>query len=308
VAVSPDRPVRPTWLSNGERLRAGWRILLYFLLVSALSLVGQLAASLLPRESLPWGGILFATAAALVAGLILTTRLEGRPPGALGFAWHRGAIREISGGLLLGGVLIAVAVALLVGTGSAYFVADDGTWTEYTRVLVTTLLFFWIAAAWEELIFRGYPFQALVDGIGVWPAILISSALFAALHGWNPNVNWLALGNIFLAGILLALAYLRTRSLWFATAVHAGWNWTMAGVFDFPVSGLTGFETPIYDVVETGADVWTGGEFGPEAGIVGTLVLLAGTGWLLRSRRIRAVERIRAMRPVVDRRLGEVWP
>jgi uncharacterized protein len=307
--MEEQRPAdRPNWLSNGERLRAGWRIAIFFALFFALSIVGQLAASLLPRETLPWGGILFSAAAALAAGTIVLSRLEGRPPGALGFALHRGALAESAGGVGVGAVLIALAVTMMLITGAAHFVPDDGTAGEYVVVLVRTFVFFSIAAAWEELIFRGYPFQALVDGIGVWPAIVVSSALFAALHGWNPNVNWLALANIFLAGILLALAYLRTRSLWFATGIHVGWNWTMAALFDFPVSGLTGFETPLYDVVETGHDLWTGGSFGPEAGIVGTIVLVAGTAWLLRTRRLRVPERIAAMRPIVDRRLGPDWP
>ncbi|MBA2669272.1 MAG: CPBP family intramembrane metalloprotease, partial [Gemmatimonadetes bacterium] len=235
------------------------------------------------------------------------TRLEGRSPGALGFAWQRGAILEVGGGMLFGSLLIAAAVVILLLTGAAYFVPDEGTLSGYLWLLLSTFVFFWIAAAWEELIFRGYPFQVLVDGIGVWPAIVVSSAFFAALHGWNPNVNWLALGNIFLAGVLLALAYLRTRSLWFATAVHVGWNWAMASLFDFPVSGLTGFETPLYDVVPSGTEWWTGGAFGPEAGLVGTIVLATGTAWLLRTRRLRVPQRMQDLQPIVDRRLGSDW-
>src|SRR5690606_35760065 len=114
--------------------------------------------------------------------------------------------------------------------------------------------------------------------------------------------------NIFLAGVMLALAYLRTRSLWFATALHAGWNWTMATLFAFPVSGLTMIDTPLYDAVERGTDWWTGGEFGPEAGVVGTLVLAAGIWVLLRGRAPRESEHMRRLGPIVDRRLRGEWP
>lgn len=293
--------------THDDRLRAGWRILLFFGLFFALAIVGQVGASMLPRDSLPWVGLLFSTAAALAAGLILTTRLEGRPPGALGFPLHAGAVRESLGGLTVGCVLIALAVVLLLGTGSAHYIPDGGGTAEYGEVLLRTFLFFSIAAAWEEIVFRGYPFQVLVEWAGVWPAVVVSSALFAALHGWNPNVTWLALANIFLAGVLLALAYLRTRSLWFATALHVGWNWAMASLFDFPVSGLTSFDTPMYDVRPRGSELWTGGDFGPEAGLVGTIVLLLGTGWHLRSRRLRPDARTAALRPIVDRSLGPEW-
>jgi uncharacterized protein len=294
--------------SNGERLRAGWRILLWFGLFAAFAIVGQVAASMLPRGPLPWMGLLFSTAAALAAGLILVVRLEGRPPGALGFALHRGVPREVFGGLTVGTLMIALTAAMLLATGAVRFGPDGGTAGEYVAVLLRTLVFFSIAAAWEELVFRGYPFQALVDGIGVWPAVIVSSLLFSALHGANPNITWLALANIFLAGVWLAVAYLRTRSLWFATALHVGWNWAMAALFDFPVSGLTDFETPLYDAHVRGPDLWTGGVFGPEAGVVGTLVLATGTLWLLRSRHVRPHPRMREARPIVDRRLPERWP
>ena len=149
---------------------------------------------------------------------------------------------------------------------------------------------------------RGYLFQALVQGIGVWPAVVVSSALFSAGHLANPNVHWIGLANIFLAGVLLAVVYLRTRSLWAATGVHLGWNWVMSGLLDFPVSGLQ-LDTPLYDAREVGADWWTGGPFGPEAGLAATLVVLAATIWAWRAPLLRESERMRAMRPLVDDRL-----
>jgi uncharacterized protein len=170
-------------------------------------------------------------------------------------------------------------------------------------MLLGSLVFFGIAAAWEEALFRGYPFQVLVEGIGAWPAIVITSALFAWAHGQNPEVTTLALLNIFLAGVLLALAYLRTRSLWFATALHLGWNWAMAFWFDLPVSGLTAFDTPGYSGVAVGPEWWTGGAFGPEAGLAATVVLITGIVWLLRTRRVAVAPEMHQLGPIVDRRL-----
>jgi hypothetical protein len=108
--------------------------------------------------------------------------------------------------------------------------------------------------------------------------------------------------------VLLSLAYLRTRSLWFATGVHLGWNWVMAALLDFPVSGLTFFDTPLYDAVVRGAPWWTGGDFGPEAGLAGTLVLLAGIGWLARGGRLSESPQMRELGPIVDRRLQPAEP
>ncbi|HET8655836.1 MAG TPA: CPBP family intramembrane glutamic endopeptidase [Longimicrobiaceae bacterium] len=291
------------WLFNDGKLRAGWRIVLYLALFLLLSLAGRFTASLTPRDPLGWVGLAVGVAAALVPGWLLLIRLDGRAPGALGFAFSRVAPREVLAGIGVGGALIGFASGLLIVTGAAHFVPDSGTPIGYVLSLAWTLLYFGLAAAYEEAVFRGYAFQALVEGLGAAPAVVVSSALFAAAHAANPHVDAVAFANIFLAGILLALAYLRTRSLWFATAVHAGWNWTMASLFAFPVSGLTMIDTPLYDIVESGRAWWTGAAFGPEAGLAGSFALVVGVIWLARTRALGEAPRMRRLRPLVDSRL-----
>lgn len=247
-------------------------------------------------------------AAALLAGGIVLQRMDCRPAGALGFAPVPAAVGESARGLLLGGALITITVLLLLLTGTAAFVPDGGTAAEYVRVVLGTGVFFALAAAWEEAVFRGYAFQALAERSGPWTATLLSAAVFALVHGNNPNANWRGIGNIFLAGVLLAVAYLRTQSLWFPTAIHLGWNWVMATLLGFPVSGWNEFDIPLYDARETGADWWTGGAFGPEAGLAATLVLLAGTVWLLHTPRVRPAAQFRALQPLAaERTLAAPW-
>jgi hypothetical protein len=173
---------------------------------------------------------------------------------------------------------------------------------EYVASLAAALAFFAVAAAAEEALFRGYAFQALVQGIGAWPAVLLSSAAFALAHGRNPSVDWVAMANIFAAGVMLGWAYLRTRSLWFCTAVHLGWNWTMAAVLEFPVSGLRS-DVPLYSEVSVGPRWFTGGGFGPEGGVAATLAIVLLTVLLLRARWLRESAAMRALRPLVDDRL-----
>ncbi len=278
------------------------RITAYFAFFFLLAALGQYAVSILPRDPLQWAALLATLAASLVAGWVMLSRLDRRPFGALGFPLHHGAFGETVLGLCFGGGLIAAAIVILVVTGSASLVSDAGTVGEYATFLLWTFLFFTIAATIEEAIFRGYPFQVLVQWIGPWPATVAASILFALLHIPNPNITPLAVVNIFLAGVMLSLAYLRTRSLWFATAVHVGWNWTMSTLFDFPVSGL-GFDTPLYTGTPAGAHWWTGGAFGPEAGIVGTFVLLVGTVIVARWQRLAPGPYVVALRPLVDSRL-----
>jgi membrane protease YdiL (CAAX protease family) len=291
-------------LFNERRLRSGWRIAIFFLLFVVFFAVGQVLLALLPAAMVMWVALSLLVASALLAGWIVLARLDGRPIGALGFALLPAVPREIGVGLLVGGVLIGAATLLVLVSGAAHFVPDDGTVLDYVRLLVWTFAFFSLAAAWEELVFRGYPFQALVEGVGVWPAILISSAAFSWLHAQNPNITALAFVNIFLAGVLLSVAYLRTRSLWFATALHVGWNWTMGSLIDVPVSGLEeGLNTPLYSAVLGGPEWWTGGAFGPEAGLAGTVALVAGTLWMLRTPRLRPAPEMVELGPIVERRM-----
>jgi uncharacterized protein len=290
-------------LHDGERLRAPWRIVLYLLLAALLTIVGQFALGLAEAPATPLPGIAVALAAALLAAWPFLARIEQREFGALGLPAHPRAMSESGGGLALGAILLGAVVLLLAVTGSVAWRADEGSAASYVGVLFSTLVFFGLAAAWEEVIFRGYPFQVLVEWIGGWPATVLASALFALLHAANPGVGPLALANIFLAGILLSLAYLRTRSLWFVTGLHLGWNWTMATLLDLPVSGLV-FDTPLYEGVVRGPEWWTGGDFGPEAGLAGTLVLAGGTFWVWRTAYLRPSLAVMPLRPIVDRRLG----
>ncbi|HEX6041263.1 CPBP family intramembrane glutamic endopeptidase, partial [Longimicrobium sp.] len=288
-------------------IRAGWRLLMYGLIwIVLVRGLDPLSARFFPPQAM-MDDILVMLVASLVAGWVMLAAVDRRPMGALGFALDPAAGRDSAVGFGVGAAMLGCAVILLTVAGMARWVADTGSVWEYVAALAQALAFFAVAAAAEEVAFRGYAFQALVQGIGAWPAAVLTSALFAYGHAGNPEVNAVALANIFLAGVMLAVAYLKTRSLWFATAVHLGWNWTMQSLLGFPVSGLNEFDTPLYDVRELGPDAVTGGPFGPEAGIAATLAILAGTVWMWRTRRLRESERMMALRPLVDTKLGPGW-
>lgn len=298
---APRRPI--SVLRGPFGVRAGWRIVLWlgaFVFLAALTFWIVMAAGVRPGLESTTAVELFA---AVVAGIAMLVLVDRRRPGALGYAADRAAPRDSALGFALGGAAIALAAGLLTVAGSVRWVADSGTWPEYVAALAWALLLFTVAAAAEEALFRGYVFQALVQGIGAWPAVIASSALFALAHRSNPGVTTVALVNIFLAGIMLGWAYLRTRSLWFCTGVHLGWNWTMSALMDFPVSGLVR-DTPLYGVTAIGPRWFTGGDFGPEGGIAASLVIVLLTALLLWVPWVRESARMRELRPLVDARMG----
>jgi len=300
-SVSPVASVRDVFYGP-YGVRAGWRMAMWVGLVACfLVLLGSAVAAAGVRPTFA-AQVSVELAAALLAGWLLLAWVDRRPVGALGYAADPAAPRDFGVGLLLGIAAIGLAGGVLAVAGSARWVAEPGGVPEYVASLARGFAFFAVAAAAEEALFRGYGFQALVQGIGAWPAVLLSSAAFALAHRDNPAVDAVALANIFAAGVMLGWAYLRTRSLWFCTAVHLGWNWAMSAVLQFPVSGLRR-DVPLYDEVSVGPRWFTGGDFGPEGGVVATLAIVLLTVLLLRARWVRESPRMRALRPLVDDRL-----
>lgn len=212
--------------------------------------------------------------ATIVVGRLLNRRSWER------MGWHTdpthgGIFLRLLRGTGLGALMAALAVALAFAFDGAHVrvLFDWGFWLSVSLPLAAGLL---AAALSEELIFRGYPLRRLADGIGALPAMLLVTLGFALAHAGNPNVSKLALLNIFLAGVWLSFAFFSTGGMLFAWGAHFGWNAALAIAFDAPVSGYK-FQVPMVEYTP-GRHVWVdGGPFGPEGGIVTTIVLVAGT-------------------------------
>jgi membrane protease YdiL (CAAX protease family) len=120
----------------------------------------------------------------------------------------------------------------------------------------------------------------------VW-GIIISSVIFTIMHALNPNLSFVAILNLFLFGLFAALYALFEGGLWGVFSIHAAWNWMQGNVFGFEVSGGFAPGGTIFDLMEVGPDVITGGPFGPEGGLSVTVVLVVSCGivWWLSERR-----------------------
>jgi membrane protease YdiL (CAAX protease family) len=127
----------------------------------------------------------------------------------------------------------------------------------------------------EEISIRGYIFRAASRSWGTKGAVVGSAIIFALIHGWNDHVREypLAMVGLVLAGIYLASAYLITGNLWLAIFLHTGWNLMEGPIFGLPVSGNS-IPASVLRMDTVGPDLWTGGKFGPEAGLL--LCLLMG--------------------------------
>lgn len=138
-----------------------------------------------------------------------------------------------------------------------------------------------VTAVFEEIIVRGIIFRLIEKRWGSYVALLLSALIFGALHLANPNSSLTAaLGLAIQAGLLLASAYIYSRSLWFPIAIHLAWNFTETGIFGANVSGNAVHRSLL--TTKINGAVWlTGGAFGPEGSIQATLFCLAATSFLL---------------------------
>jgi membrane protease YdiL (CAAX protease family) len=209
---------------------------------------------------------------AIVATLFAARIIEDIPIQTLGMGFHKNWHQNLLAGFSLGGFLLVLVVA-----GAKTFGEFQLDWAPDMNPgrMVLALEILIAAAAFEELIFRGYPMQVLMKGMGPWPAMLIMSSLFGLLHARNPNSSVLGVFNTIVAGMMLSLAYFKTRSLWFPYGLHLAWNVGTGMVVGFPLSG-TGFAS-IWSAHVNGPSWLLGADYGPEGGLLGTLIFLAGT-------------------------------
>jgi membrane protease YdiL (CAAX protease family) len=287
------------------KLRALWRIIIFFALSIAGFLVLYVPAAALVPGGLVTGLALYSLAmcvALLVASALMMHTFERRPLAAIGLPRGREARTDWLHGAAIGGGFIVGLAVIQLAFGWLRPVGDSGTLVGWLESVIGLALLLAVAAFAEELWFRGYAFQVLVEGVGPLVAVVVSSVAFAAVHLNNPAVGPLPLLNLGLAGVLLAVAYLRTRSLWFATGLHWGWNWCQTAVFDLPVSGIE-FDVPLYDAALSGPASLTGGAFGPEGGILMAVLAVPFIAWLARTRHLSESAAIRDLEPLVDSRL-----
>lgn len=191
-------------------------------------------------------------------------------------------------GLTLGGVLMAgiflAELALGWVTVQGTFVTRDAE-TSFLAALLPPLLSFLAVGFYEELFSRGYQLRNLAEGLrgivsprgAIVLAAVLSSLVFGLLHALNPNASWVSTLNLVLAGLLLlAMGALLTGELAIPIGLHITWNFFQGNVFGFPVSGTDFRSATFIQIEQGGAELWTGGAFGPEAGLIGLIGMVFG--------------------------------
>ncbi|MHC4129581.1 MAG: lysostaphin resistance A-like protein [Planctomycetota bacterium] len=258
--------------------------LLIWLLVVIAFLLGikaiALAAHVVTPEAVEDWEIIIESVATLIAIWLGGRLLDRRRFAEFGFRFNKNWVIDFGFGLFLGGLLVSI---IFLTAWAAGWVTITGTMVKqnpadhFAVAIALPTVTFLLVSAQEELMCRGYMLTNLAEGLN-WTrsgprwaivlATLLSAALFAGLHGLNPNIGAMGALSAFLGGIVLALGYILTGELAIPIGFHTTWNLFQGNVFGFPVSGEDFSSATLLATDRGGPELWVGDAFGPEAGLL----------------------------------------
>jgi membrane protease YdiL (CAAX protease family) len=301
--VSQNRPpkIYHFFISRDEpRLRAGWRLLIHGLLLIFLTMISAFIVFIgliifgakIPAsaEGIPkFAEILISFPSILLATFIARSVLDHRTIRSMGFQINRQMILDLLVGFMI--PLFLMGLIFLLEWGFGWLHIESTSWQaspnfDWILGVLGSLGYFITIGFQEELIFRGYQLLNLIESLDLLKGLIISSAFFAFAHLFNPYVSILSTLGIFFSGLFLAYGWIRTRQLWLPIGLHIGWNFFEGVIFGFPVSGTETYRIISHSV--SGPTLMTGGDFGPEAGLILLPVLAIGSGLIWFYTRSRA--------------------
>jgi len=218
------------------------------------------------------GPIMAVLVAAVFASWLCLRAFEDLPLAALGLWWNRASADNLAAGLAggIGSACLVLVPPLVLGVAHLQFTGPF-SWSG----MAFTTIFLMVGATGEELLCRGYAFQVLMSRLGPFATVVPMGALFGLLHAGNPHATWFGIANTAGFGMLFGYAYVRSRDMWLPIGLHFGWNFTLP-LFGANLSGIKIInEVTGHSMVWTAGDLWSGGEYGPEASVLTSAVLLA---------------------------------
>ncbi|MBN1145311.1 MAG: CPBP family intramembrane metalloprotease [Bacteroidales bacterium] len=183
--------------------------------------------------------------------------------------------KDIALGLLFGLIIMTLGYGILIMMGEIKFSNINFQPTE----LALSVVLFILVSFNEELFMRGYVLKNLMLSMNKYIALLISSLAFGAMHLLNPHFSLITFFVITLSGIILGLAYIYTKNLWFPISLHFSWNFFQGTIFGFNVSGQDDYS--LIEQIRTQDNLINGGPFGFEGSLlsIGLLVIFTAITW-----------------------------
>ncbi|HXN98429.1 MAG TPA: type II CAAX endopeptidase family protein [Candidatus Acidoferrales bacterium] len=298
AALQPE-PERNKILYGPNGLRAGWRILIFLLIlggiVGALVLTAHYAAILAgappnkPGKQTTLAPGIVAVGDAATFGLLLLvswimTLIERRTVSHYGLPLRTPFPKNFWVGLLWGFLAISGVLFVMFLFHGVRITGIDTHGSALGLSALEWAFAFVMVGLSEEFMFRGYMQFTLTTGIGFWPAALVTSALFTYVHKGNPGESPLGLFQVAAFGIFACIALQRTGDLWWPIGFHAAWDWGQTFFYGVPDSGLKASHNFLHTAFY-GKPWLTGGSTGPEGSVLTLVALIVASLLVIRQYR-----------------------
>lgn len=263
------------FLNSNKKIRSAWWVAIFFVILSLFLFPAIMLGDYFGFEIKVWYQVLIILATSLICQVT-----RGKPlhelVGKIDVNWFR----ELFIGLMIGTLLMLLPALMLTLFGVIQWQLNEVYFSDFISgisVMISLVLA-------EELLFRGFIFQSFIDAFGNWPAQIIIAGLFLLTHLNNPfmtgTIKGIASINIFIASMLLGIAYIKTKSLSMPIGIHFMANITQGTILGFGVSGEKGVS--LFKPITSNVPDWiSGGAFGLEASIVGLIILILLTAFFL---------------------------
>ena len=278
--------------------RSGWRIIFYIVLFIILSKLFDTMVSsyfLIKGENLTDYELLvnrflskgFKFLSVLIPGLLLLKWIDKRPTSLLGLGFYKGNIKELSIGMIIGLLMGLLSIILMYAAGSASFSLNE-IGLDLLLYILGVLGVLIISAFFEEVFFRGYIFQSLIEGSNFIITLIIFSLLFGAAHISNEGATFYTIMFTISAGIFLGVLYYKTRALWMCIGMHFMWNWTVGPLFGIGLSDSKFLQRSLFSYEPLDTSMFIGADAIGE--IIQTIILVTLTIVIWRTKWFKPME------------------
>mgnify|MGYP006289167037 CR=1 FL=1 len=262
--------IKKIFKNSDNQIRSGWKVFLVVVLTVISLLIFAAILNLLNLTDRL--GILLALAMVLAVAIMLKF-IDRKGFNYIGLTTLKKSYKKLLIGLFLGLFLISLNVLILRLTGHLEFETELFN-PNISSFLLFGLLQFLIVGIGEEVLFRGYIISTLQQMNKPWLSIILSSLIFTIPHSGNAGGKLIPLVNLFLAGVLLAYIYIKTKNLYTVIGFHITWNYFQGYIYGANVSGIK-VEDAAY-TIKLKDQLLSGGNFGLEGGLVNTIVIILG--------------------------------
>lgn len=211
---------------------------------------------------------------------VWVTFVEKQPIQSVGFRGKH-PFRRYMTGFILGVGTISIVVFILLAAKMITMEYDTPTSNDVILHFAMIAVGWMIQSASEEIAIRGWLIPRLAKRCSPLISIFITALLFGVLHLFSAGVTVLSFLNLILSGVFFASYAIKDGNIWGVCGLHFAWNFALANIYGLPVSGFAENGIKLFRTQQIGSSIFTGGDFGPEGGLVTAIILLLAIAVLM---------------------------